>query len=120
MKLVAEQLLGLSVPEPHDSIMDSRIALYAAAFALERGCLSIKRPLGTGSSNEQASLLVHRIPEYVTEEHIKAMVTNHSHIVPTSLSTMIRGDCGQSHGLFLDSPTCRISFRDDSGTGETG
>jgi RNA exonuclease 1 len=88
LKLVAEQLLGINLPEPHDSVWDSRIALYAAAYALEVGFLSIKRT----ATAEQPSLMVHRIPEYVTEEHIKTMMTNHTYIMPTSITTMIRGE----------------------------
>jgi hypothetical protein len=94
LKLVAEQLLGLNVPEPHDSIMDSRVALYAAAFALEVGCLSIKR---TAASFEQPSLLVHRIPEYVTEEHVKSMIMTHTNIIPSTLSPLVRGESNSAN-----------------------
>lgn len=69
--------------------MDSRIALYAAAFALEVGCLTIKR---SAASFEQPSLLVHRIPEYVTDDHIKSMIINHTYILPTSMSSLVRGE----------------------------
>jgi hypothetical protein len=94
LKLVAEQLLGLNVPEPHDSIMDSRIALYAAAFALEVGYMTIKR---SAASFEQPSLLVHRIPEYVTEEHIKNMMVTHTSVVPSNMSTLIRGESNSAN-----------------------
>lgn len=89
LKLVAEQLLCLAVPEPHDSIMDSKVALYAGAFALEVGCVTIKR---SASTLEQPSLLVHRIPDYCTEEHIKSMVMAYTNVIPASVSPIVRGD----------------------------
>jgi hypothetical protein len=89
LKLVAEQLLCLTVPEPHDSIMDSKVALYAGAFALEVGCVTIKR---SATTLEQPSLLVHRIPDYCTEEHIKSMVMAYTNVIPASVSPIVRGD----------------------------
>lgn len=88
LRLISEQLLNLNLPEPHDSVEDARVSLYAAIYA----CLTqpSSQQVSRKSSADTCSLLVHRIPQTCTEEHIRAMFITFSHVAPLKVSAISR------------------------------
>lgn len=95
LKLIADQLLAMDLPETHNPIEDARISLYAAVYA----CLTepgIQQQVTRKATSETIALLVHRIPSNCTEEHIKSMFVAFSHVVPSKVSNIVRGDLSSS------------------------
>ncbi len=92
LKLIADQLLAMNLPDTHNPIEDARISLYAAIYA----CLTepgIQQQVSRKvTSSESSSLLVHRIPPNCTEEHIRSMFITFSHVVPSKVSNVVRGE----------------------------
>lgn len=90
-------ITGMKLPETHDSIQDSRTALYAAAVILISGP---QKPLIRTSGNLSSSaanrdvgkfqLLVHRIPDFCTDEHITEMIIKYTQIVPVKVNPIQR------------------------------
>ena len=93
---ISEQILGMKLPETHDSVQDSRTALYAATVILVSGPQkALVRTSGNMSSagNKDVGkfqLLVHRIPDYCTDEHITEMIIKYTQIVPVKVNPIIR------------------------------
>lgn len=84
---VSEQVLGVKLLDIHDSVQDARASLYAAIFALQHETLpTITRSVKNSSSNSDTSLLMHRIPESCTIEHIREMLLATTHILPVSFT----------------------------------
>lgn len=103
---VSEQILGTKLPDTHDSVEDARAALYGAAVLLSRGPqLPIVRKNSTNGTvattaaarTEAAaaavgtSLLVHRIPDYCTEQHIQEMIVAYTQVMPCKVNPITRG-----------------------------
>jgi len=94
---ISEQILGIKLPETHNSIQDAQAALYAAANLLAYGPQpSIIRKTGISSSSssitKEFSLLIHRIPDYCTEQQLHNMIIDYTYIVPLKVNIIIRGD----------------------------
>jgi len=95
LKLVAEQLLNMDLPETHDPIEDARISLYAAIYA----CLTqpgIQQQVSRKANTDNFSLLVHRIPRNCSEDHIRTMFISFSHVAPVKVSNIVRADVNSS------------------------
>ena len=89
---VLEHVMGMKLLELHDSVEDAQATLRAALHVLNEGT----PPLITRSASSQihinaCSLLIHRIPEGCTEEHIKAMIMKHTSVVPSEVLPITRG-----------------------------
>lgn len=92
---ISEQILGIKLPETHNSIQDAQAALYAAATLLAYGPQpSISRKSSSLSLTKEFSLLIHRIPDYCNEEQLHHMIIDYTYIVPIKVNTIIRGDSG--------------------------
>lgn len=96
---ISEQILGIKLPETHNSIQDAQAALYAAATLLAYGPQpSISRKSSSSSLTKEFSLLIHRVPDYCNEEQLHHMIIDYTYIVPIKVNTIIRGDSGSSSG----------------------
>ena len=96
---ISEQILGIKLPETHNSIQDAQAALYAAATLLADGPQpSISRKSSSSSLTKEFSLLIHRVPDYCNEEQLHHMIIDYTYIVPIKVNTIIRGDSGSSSG----------------------
>jgi hypothetical protein len=99
---VSEQILGTKLSDTHDSVEDARASLYAAAVLLISGpqpalVRRVGNPSsaanGAASADKQAafSLLVHRIPDYCTEQHVQEMIVAYTQVMPAKISPITRG-----------------------------
>lgn len=110
--MLTEQVLGSRLPgKHHDSVEDSRNALYAAAYYLDNdgvtpalvraqaangrrrdlaGAASAGGDAASSSSSGESSLLVHHIPSYCAEEHIERLFVSYASILPTKVSPIVR------------------------------
>lgn len=101
---VAEQLLGLKLQNIHDSVQDSQVAFYAAAKLLIAGPQRavVRRSSGAGAAAATtvtsasgaavtlASLFVHRVPDFCSEEHLQEMLVAYTNIVPVKINPIMR------------------------------
>lgn len=95
---ISEQILGIKLPETHNSIQDAQAALYAAATLLAYGPQpSISRKSSSLSLTKEFSLLIHRIPDYCNEEQLHHMIIDYTYIVPIKVNTIIRSDSGSDN-----------------------
>ena len=95
---ISEQILGIKLPETHNSIQDAQAALYAAATLLAYGPQpSISRKSSSLSLTKECSLLIHRIPDYCNEEQLHHMIIDYTYIVPIKVNTIIRSDSGSDN-----------------------
>jgi RNA exonuclease 1 len=124
---VSEQILGTRLGDTHDSVEDARASLYAAAVLLSRGAQpSIVRRISTAGSSAALtaasssaaafSLLVHRIPDYCTEQHVQEMIVAHAQVMPTKILPIIRGagessvPSGKTTIFFSSQVHCDLAF----------
>jgi hypothetical protein len=119
---VSEQVLGIRLPELHDSIQDARAALQAAAYICKHGTAPLitrswSRPAGSelaGSESELGpNLLLHRIPSSCSEEHIKEMILTNTSICPAKILPVSRGtdgDTGKTTILFSSQLHADLAF----------
>ena len=85
---VSEQILGIKLPDTHDSIQDARTSLYAAAQVLLYGP---QRPIKRANKIPSgAQLLVHRIPDFCTDDHIHQMIVAYTQIIPVKVHPISR------------------------------
>lgn len=126
---VSEQILGTRLSDTHDSVEDARASLYAAAVLLTRGAQpTIVRRTSTSHSANAAtgaaptsavtfSLLVHRIPDYCTEQHVQEMIVAHAQVLPTKILPITRGTgessavpSGKTTIFFSSQVHCDLAF----------
>jgi hypothetical protein len=100
---ISDQVLGVKLSDTHDSIMDARSALYAAAVILVSGPQrALVRTSGNVSSSATQNgknigvfqLLVHRIPDFCSDEHITEMIVKYTGIVPVKVNPITRSATG--------------------------
>lgn len=102
---VSEQILGTKLPDTHDSVEDARAALYGGAVLLSRGpqppiirknstngaVAAAAASAASAAATAGCSLLVHRIPDYCTEQHIQEMIVAYTQVMPCKVNTITRG-----------------------------
>lgn len=89
---ISEQVLAIKLPDTHDSVQDAQAALHAAGIILMEGPQApIVRTSGSGSVIKEASMLVHRIPDYCNEKHLEEMMLGYTYIMPLKINPIIRG-----------------------------
>lgn len=86
---ISDQILGVKLPNIHDSVLDSRAALQAAAFAASNPNI----PQIVRSKESLNCLLFHRLPDDLTSQHIQEMIIAQTQIVPLDLQ-MIANEQG--------------------------
>jgi hypothetical protein len=101
---VAEQMIGVQLPETHDSVYDARASLYAAALLLVEGPQrpvvrrtgAVSSAAGGGASAASAlpSLLIHRIPDYCSEQHVHEMILGYTQVMPVKVNPITRAPPG--------------------------
>lgn len=107
---VSEQILGTKLPDTHDSVEDARASLYAGAVLLSRGpqlpivrrnttngtvaSAAANAAAAAAASTTGCSLLVHRIPDYCTEQHIQEMIVAYTQVMPCKVNPITRGAPG--------------------------
>jgi len=122
---VSKSVFGVAMPPTHDSTQDARTALAAAVYYASStvGSTDVKLEVlrttgnGSGQSNSSAqkeaeemdeksrSLLIHRIPDSLTEEQIQQMFISSTFIIPVKILPIARdpvrsGDSGKTSVLF--------------------
>ena len=84
------ETLGLSMNVKHDSVVDARVALQAAAHAKRelgsdgRGELPQIQRTATSAADADSELLVHRIPAGITAAQISELIMRETSIQPLS------------------------------------
>lgn len=130
LRMLAEQLLQIrSGVKLHDSVDDSRISCYAAAYhllhggqfpAMQRGKVSSHGVGRTGQ--DDSTLLVHHIPAFCGEEHIERMFVSFTNVIPTKVNPISRtvDAAEESHGKtlvhFLSAKHAELAFETIQGT----
>ncbi len=94
---ISEQVLGVKLLDIHDSVQDAKASLYAAIYALQHDTLPTITRTAKSSNNasSDSSLLMHRIPESCTIEHIREMLLATTHIAPVNFTPI---EFSQGHG----------------------
>lgn len=82
---ISDQALGVKLPDIHDSVLDSRASLQAAIYAMAHDDIA---PIIRANSIAH-SLLVHRLPDYCTAEHITDMLIAQTQIVPVRVEFLV-------------------------------
>jgi hypothetical protein len=73
----------------HDSVNDARAAVNAAVYAAHHINSGIQPIIRSGSiPNADGSLLVHRIPDFCTNEHIENMFQLQTFILPNKITVL--------------------------------
>ena len=85
---IAEQVLGIKLPQLHDSAQDARAALQAAAYICKNGA---PPPIVRKALVPVPSLLVHRIPDFCSVDHVRTMLVNSTNVVPSDILPITRG-----------------------------
>ena len=96
--------------EMHDSVRDARTSLYAASIILVAGP---QAPI-VRNTKGRSQLFVHRLPDYCTEEHLKAMIMQHTNVVPSSIEPIIRNpvteNSGKTNIIFTSTEHADLAF----------
>lgn len=85
MRDIAESVLGMTLDVVHDSVKDAQCALFAARHLFLHG---VPSPIARSGVVEH-SLLVHRIPSIMNENHIKEMFISNTFVVPTQIVPIV-------------------------------
>ncbi|KAJ1431632.1 hypothetical protein B484DRAFT_360816 [Ochromonadaceae sp. CCMP2298] len=111
----SDQVLGMRLPEPHDSVQDAQAALYVASVLLTAGPQApIVRSNGgaVDASPSHPSLLIHRIPDYCSEQNIHDMIASYTQVMPLKVSPIARGQTSAgSSGPSIPSGKASVFFR---------
>lgn len=87
MRDVYEFIFGTQLPETHDSVEDARAALKTALYLILHGpAPPVPRRGKAPAAINPACLLVHRIPEGLTDQQIGQMIVAHTHVIPTEVA----------------------------------
>jgi RNA exonuclease 1 len=81
---ISDQVLGVKLPDIHDSVLDARAALQAAVHAMTHEDI----PLIVRSSPFSACLLIHRIPSHLSMDQIKELFISQTQVVPISIDLL--------------------------------
>jgi len=113
---------GLQPPVPRIRLSNSHsnpaVVVTGAAAA------TVPPTDGAGSGVDGSrELLVHRIPDNCTESDVYNMMLNYTHVVPTSVPSITRGESsagaltgsGKTNVQFLTSEHCRLAFESIAG-----
>jgi hypothetical protein len=99
LRMLAEQLLQIrGSVKLHDSVDDSRVSCYAAAYHLVHGGQFPTMQRGkTDRSNgavrqsqDDSTLLVHHIPAFCGEEHLERMFVSFTNVAPVKVNPISR------------------------------
>ena len=126
LREIAEFVLNAPLPNIHDSVEDARYALLAATHVLKFGPQPPLRrqnntqnqsSANTGSTSTNmvtTTLLVHRVPDNVTEEIIQQLFISQSYIVPSKVNPIQRGsgsgDTGKAVVIFVSKEHADLAF----------
>lgn len=91
MRDVSQHILGTTLPEVHNSVLDARCALQATIYLLVFGDAT---PCPRTSALAAAhSLLVHRLPEGCSDEDIYKMIARYTNVLPSDIAGLVgKGD----------------------------
>jgi len=121
LKDVAGALLGLDMPDMHDSVADAQVTLRIARHFLEQGPVAPVPRLPAASNKkgrrveaQQSCLLLHRIPLYVKAEHIVEMFQSRTHVMPVAVDPVVatggEGSLGRATARFLSKHHADLAF----------
>ncbi len=121
LKDVAGALLGLDMPDMHDSVADAQVTLRIARHFLEQGPVAPVPRLPAASNKkgrraeaQQSCLLLHRIPLYVKAEHILEMFQSRTHVMPVAVDPVVAtggdGSLGRATARFLSKHHADLAF----------
>lgn len=111
------------MPEIHDSVLDSQMAMQAALHVKRNGLpepISRTVPLERLNDVHEASLLVHKIPEVCTNDHIFQMIIANTNIVPLQVLPISRmqtseNSFGKTSVIFSSKAHAELAFASISG-----
>lgn len=112
LKDLAMSVLDIAMPDKHDSVGDARNSLLAALHYRDNGgnVKAITRTTHRGKSKSAAcQLLVHRLPHFLTVEHIKKMIESNTHIIPVSVAPLQDG-VAKTHVTFASAAHAKLAF----------
>lgn len=93
LKDLAKSVLDVEMPETHDSVNDALVALRCCEFYRDRNgeVNPIPRTIKENKhgSGYDAKLLVHRIPQNITEADLSTMIQEHTHVVPIDVAPIV-------------------------------
>jgi RNA exonuclease 1 len=93
LRLVSEQVLGFQLVDSHDSVKDACTSLYAAVHVAKNGSVTnLQRKGNGGGAPGEATLMLHRLPDYCHEEHIMRVFILYTNVVPSKINPIVRGD----------------------------
>lgn len=120
LKDLAISVLGKEMPKIHDSVGDAETSLLCLEHYLRKGgdvelitrTPSNKRERNGMSFSDRASrLFVHRIPKYLTEDHLKLLFLHHANVQPTEVDTIeYTEQFGKTHVVFQSRRHAEIAF----------
>ena len=121
LKDVAGALLGLDMPDMHDSVADAQVTLRIARHFLEQGPVApvprlpaANNKKGRRAEAQQSCLLLHRIPLYVKAEHIVEMFQSRTHVMPVAVDPVVatggEGSLGRATARFLSKHHADLAF----------
>ena len=82
----AQQTLNESLSPYHDSVEDAKVALLLAAHVVKNGFQPPLARVGGARTENQSSLLIHRIPKSCSEDQIKRMFAVNSYVIPKTVN----------------------------------
>ena len=121
LKDVACAVLGLDMPDMHDSVADAQVTLRIARHFLEQGPVApVPRLPAAGNKKGrrleamQSCLLLHRIPSFVTSAHITQMFQSRTHVLPVGVDPVALtggdGSLGRATARFLSKHHADLAF----------
>jgi hypothetical protein len=116
LRLLTEKIMGVKLPETHDSVQDARAALLVAAYVSANGPPP-GLTFGT-SSLDGPQLLIHRIPANCTEEQLYRMLIAYTQVAPVRISTINHGTpttgsteaTGKAYATYSDAQHMELAF----------
>ncbi len=119
LKDVASAVLGCDLPDTHDSVADAQATMRVARHFLEQGpAAPVPRLPGPAGGKKArrgealaSCLLLHRLPAFVTHEHVEQLFHARTHVLPVSVDPVaVTGGSGRTTARFLSKPHADLAF----------
>jgi RNA exonuclease 1 len=116
LKDITKGLLGLDMPDIHDSVNDALMSFRCLELWLEKGgqvdpVEKLQSDKKHGNKLATSQLFLHRIPKICKKDHLEALFVKHASVIPSTIQDIVfSGKLGTSVVTFRSSRHATLAF----------
>ena len=120
LKDLAMHILGKSMPDTHDSVNDTRVALRCLEYFIQkkgnvervaRLPRTPKKRKKEEKKDDASELFIHKLPKYVKREHLSQVFIDHTGVTPLKVSHIdFSGEHGKATVQFQSKKHANLAF----------